>query len=143
MASPLWQRSKVLVGAGGCCNAFSCHIWPRLMGGTSKVLYSTQAQSNGVPIIVSHESVPQQGIGTRGLPSGIIMQLLAGNSKCHLDDGHIQHTGNGYGTPPQVTTFTELRTELSTTIYHHSPNTAHAQVWRTHSHGKSRLEETM
>jgi hypothetical protein len=48
--------------------------------------------------------------------------------------GDIQHTGNGYGTPPQVTTFTELRTELSTTIYHHSTNAARTQVWRTHSH---------
>ena len=50
------------------------------------------------------------------------------------------HTGNGYGTPPQLTTFTELRTELSTTIYQHSPNVARAQFWRTHSHGKSRSE---
>ena len=78
------------------------------------------------PIIVSHESVPQNGIGMCGLTFGIIMQLLAGNSWSCLDNEHIQHTGNGYGTPPQLTTCTELRTELSTTIYHHSLNAARA-----------------
>jgi hypothetical protein len=110
------------------------------MEGTYKVLYSTQAHSNSGPIFVSHERVLQKGIGTRGLTSGIIMQLLAENSKSHLDDGHIQHTGNGYGTPPQSMTFTELRTELFTTIYQHIPNVARAQVWHTHLHGKSRSE---
>jgi hypothetical protein len=139
-APALWQRSKVLVVAGGCCNAFSCQIWSRLTEGTYKVLYSIQAHSKGGPIIVSHERVLQKGIGTRGLSSGTIMQLLEGNSKFRLDDGHIQHTGNGYGTPPLSTTFTELRTELFTTIYQHSPNVALAQVWHTLSLGKSRSE---
>jgi len=32
------------------------------------------------------------------------------------------------GTPPQSKTFTELRTELFTIIYQHSPNVALAQV---------------
>ncbi len=51
------------------------------MEGTYKVLYSTQAHSNSGPIFVSHERVLQKGIGTHGLTSGIIMQLLAENSK--------------------------------------------------------------
>jgi len=32
--SPVQPLSKVLVVAGGCCNAFSCQIWSRLTEGT-------------------------------------------------------------------------------------------------------------
>jgi len=49
----------------------------------------------------------------------------------HLAIGHTQHTGNGYGTPPQSKTFTELRMELFTIIYQHSPNVIPAQGWYT------------
>jgi len=94
-----------------------------------------QAHSNGGPLIVSNERVRQKEIGTRGLTSGTIMQLLAGNSKSHLAIGHTQHTRNGYGTPPQSTTFTELRTELFTIIYQHSPNVIPAQVWHGMAYG--------
>jgi hypothetical protein len=96
--------------------------------GIWKVLYSTQAHLNGGPIIVSHERVQQKGIGTRGLTSGTIMQLLVGNLKSRLADGHTQPTGNGYGIPPQSTTFTELRTESFTIICQHSPNVVPAQA---------------
>ena len=51
---------------------------------------------NGSPIIVSHKRVRQKEIGTRGLTSGTIMQLLVGNSKSRLAIGHTQHTGNGW-----------------------------------------------
>jgi len=90
--------------------------------------------------IVSHERVRQKEIGTHGVTSGTIMQPRVGNSKSHLAVGHTQHTGNGYGSPPQSKTFTELRTELFTIIYQHSPNVIPAQGWYIHSHGKRSSE---
>jgi len=83
---------------------------------------------------------PTKGDWDMWLTSGTIMQLLVGNSKFCLVVGHTQHTGNGYGTPPQSTTFTELRTELFTIIYQHSPNIIPAQVWYIHLHGKKSSE---
>jgi hypothetical protein len=61
----------------------------------------------------------------------------------NLDDGHIQLTGNGCGTPPQLTIFIEWRTVLSTTISHLSPDATHAQIWVTHLPGQSRSIPTM
>jgi len=114
-----------------CRGILQCIFLSDLVTADGRYLESfvfNQAHLNGGPIIVSQEKARQKEIGTRGLTSGTIMQLLVGNSKSRLADGHTQHTGNGYGTPPQSTTFTELRTELFTIIYQHSPNVALTQV---------------
>ena len=128
---PQRQRSRVLVGAGGVCNAYFCQIWSRPMEGILKVLCLIQVHPNNAPTTASPVNVPQRRTGTYGLTSGVITPPPAGNLKCPLDDGHIQLTGNGCGTPPQLTIFIKWRMELSTTISHLSLDAAHAQIWVT------------
>ncbi len=140
---PQRQRSRVLVGAGGVCKAYFCQIWSRPMEGILKILCLIQVHPNNAPITASPVNVLRRRTGTYSLTSGIITPQPAGKLKCHLDDGHIQLTGNGCGTPPQLTISIEWRMELSTTISHLSPDAAHAQIWVTRSPGQSRSVPTM
>ena len=110
------------------------------MDGIWKVLSSTQAHSNDGPPIGSQERDRQKEIGTDGSTFGTIMQLLAGNSRFRLVGGYTPHTGNGYGTPPQLPTSTELRMDSFTTTYLHSLKVARALVRYTPLRGKNGLE---
>ena len=113
------------------------------MEGILKALCLNQVHPNNAPTTASPVIVLRRRIGTYGLTSGIIMPPPVGNLKCPLDDGHIQLTGNGCGTPPQLTIFIKWRMKLFTTISHPSPDATHAQIWVRRLPGQSCSVRTM